>query len=144
MEPGTRYDILVAGEINPDLILSGDVIPEFGQREAVSLTGAENAEEAASRLGRKVEAAAVKLGAQGAIGVRQSQKVRVASVPVQGVDTVGAGDSFDAGFLYGYLNGWELEKALQLACACGALSTQKPGGTNGQPALDEAMKYGSS
>jgi len=111
------------------------------EREAVSLTGAENAEEAASRLGRKVEAAAVKLGAQGAIGFRQSQKVRVDSIPVQVVDTVGAGDSFDAGFLYGYLNGWELEKALQLACACGALSTQKPGGTNGQPTLDEAMKY---
>src|SRR5512139_1084207 len=33
MEPETRFDILVAGEINPDLILSGNVIPEFGQVE---------------------------------------------------------------------------------------------------------------
>src|SRR5512141_1275201 len=33
MEPETRFDILVAGEINPDLVLTGNVIPEFGQVE---------------------------------------------------------------------------------------------------------------
>jgi sugar/nucleoside kinase (ribokinase family) len=57
------------------------------------------------------------------------------------IDTVGAGDSFDAGFLFGYLHNWELEKSLQFACACGALSTQKAGGTAAQPTLEEAMKY---
>jgi sugar/nucleoside kinase (ribokinase family) len=39
------------------------------------------------------------------------------------------------------LNGWQIEKSLQLACICGALSTQQAGGTNGQPTLDEAMQY---
>jgi len=34
-----------------------------------------------------------------------------------------------------------LEKSLRLACVCGALSTQKAGGTNGQPTLEEALKY---
>jgi 2-dehydro-3-deoxygluconokinase len=57
------------------------------------------------------------------------------------VDTVGAGDTFDAGFIYGYLKDWPLEKSLRLACVCGAMSTQKAGGTDGQPTLDEAMKY---
>ena len=57
------------------------------------------------------------------------------------VDTVGAGDSFDEGFMYGYLNGWALEKSLRLACVFGALSTEKAGGTNGQPTLEEAMSY---
>ncbi|MFN2155329.1 MAG: carbohydrate kinase family protein, partial [Anaerolineae bacterium] len=51
----------------------------------------------------------------------------------------GAGDSFDAGFLYGYLNGWSLDRALRLACACGSLSTRAPGGTTGQPTLEEAL-----
>jgi sugar/nucleoside kinase (ribokinase family) len=60
---------------------------------------------------------------------------------VKVVDTVGAGDSFDAGFLYGYLNGWDLSRSLRLGCACGALSTQKAGGTAGQPTLAEAMQY---
>ncbi len=109
------------------------------EREAVSLTGAENAEEAASRLGRKVEAVAVKLGEQGAIGVWQSKKARAASIPVKVVDTVGAGDSFDAGFIYGYLQGWPLEKSLRAAVICGARSTQAAGGTAAQANLDEVL-----
>ena len=111
------------------------------EAEAKSLTGAVNAEEAANRLRSKVEALAIKLGKDGALGTFGCQKVQAESIPVKVVDTVGAGDSFDAGFIYGYLNGWELEKSLRLACVCGALSTQQAGGTNGQPTLDEAMKY---
>jgi sugar/nucleoside kinase (ribokinase family) len=43
--------------------------------------------------------------------------------------------------MYGYLNNWPLEKSLRLACVCGAMSTQKAGGTEGQPVLEEALKY---
>jgi sugar/nucleoside kinase (ribokinase family) len=109
--------------------------------EAKSLTGLENIDEAATSLGRKVEVAAIKLGAEGALGVTLSQKIKTTSIPVKVVDTVGAGDSFDAGFVYGYLQGWSLEKSLRLGVVCGGLSTQKAGGTNGQPTLDEALKY---
>jgi sugar/nucleoside kinase (ribokinase family) len=63
------------------------------------------------------------------------------SIPVNIVDTIGAGDTFDAGFLYGYLNNWDLEKSLQLATACGALSTQASGGVAAQPTLDEALAF---
>ncbi|HMU94461.1 MAG TPA: carbohydrate kinase family protein [Anaerolineales bacterium] len=111
------------------------------EAEAKSLTGAENVEEAANRLGSKVEALALKLGKDGALGISKSQRVRVESIPAKVVDTVGAGDSFDAGFIYGYLNGWELKKSLQLACVCGALSTQRAGGTEGQPTLQEALAF---
>jgi sugar/nucleoside kinase (ribokinase family) len=65
--------------------------------------------------------------------------IHVPALPVDVVDTTGAGDSFDAGFLYGYLHGWPLERTLRLACACGSLSTRAPGGTAGQPTLDEAL-----
>jgi sugar/nucleoside kinase (ribokinase family) len=111
------------------------------EAEAKSLTAAENAEEAANRLKVRVQAAAIKLGKDGALGISQSQKIQVKSIPVKVVDTVGAGDSFDAGFIYGYLNGWELEKSLRLACVCGALSTQAAGGTTAQPTLEETMKF---
>jgi len=111
------------------------------EKEAVSLTGESNVDLAADRLGSRVEALAVKLGAEGALGVGAGARVRVASIPVKVIDTVGAGDSFDAGFLFGYLNRWSLDKSLRLACVCGALSTQQAGGTNGQPALEEAIKY---
>ncbi len=86
-----------------------------------------------------MEALAIKLGKDGALGIRNQEKVRVPSIPVKVVDTVGAGDSFDAGFIYGYLQGWTLEKTLRVAAICGALSTQKSGGTEGQPTLEEAM-----
>jgi len=111
------------------------------EQEALSLSGAVNIDEAGGRLGSRVEALAIKLGADGALGVRKGARVRVASIPVKVMDTVGAGDSFDAGFLYGYLNQWSLEKSLRLACVCGALSTQQAGGTNGQPTLDQAQKF---
>jgi sugar/nucleoside kinase (ribokinase family) len=63
------------------------------------------------------------------------------SIPVKVVDTVGAGDTFDAGFIFGYLQGWSLERSLKLGTICGALSTQKAGGTTAQPTLMEALKY---
>jgi len=110
------------------------------EKEAVSLSGSENGDEAATRLGPEVESLAIKLGIEGALGFHNGEIIRVASIPVNIIDTVGAGDSFDAGFMYGYLNHWELEKSLRLGCVCGALSTQEAGGTNGQPTLEEAVK----
>ena len=124
-----------------DELLSATNIFLPNEKEAVSLSGDTNVDLAANRLGRRVEMVAIKIGADGALGVSQNKKVRVPSIPANVVDTVGAGDSFDAGLLFGHLNGWSLEKSLRLACVCGALSTQKAGGVNGQPTLDEAMKY---
>jgi sugar/nucleoside kinase (ribokinase family) len=109
--------------------------------EACALTGVPDVEEAAARLARIVRVVAVKLGAEGALGVQGEQMARVSSLPVAVVDTVGAGDNFDAGFLYGYLHGWPLERALRLGTVCGALSTRAAGGVAGQPTLDEVLTY---
>ena len=109
------------------------------EREALSLSREPVIHTAADRLRVRVETLGIKLGEDGAMGVCNGEQVRIASVPVNVVDTVGAGDSFDAGFLYGYLNEWPLEKSLRLACICGGLSTQRAGGTDGQPTLDEAL-----
>jgi len=111
------------------------------EKEALSLSAEEDIHKAADRLGCKVETLGIKLGSAGALGVHAVEKARVSSIPVKVVDTVGAGDSFDAGFLYGYLNKWSLEKSLQLGCICGGLSTQRAGGTDGQPTLEEARAF---
>lgn len=111
------------------------------EREVLSLTGESSVNLAVDKLESRVKTLAVKLGAEGAFGSRGGERVRVASIPVDVVDTVGAGDSFDAGFLYGYLNGWSLEKSLRLGCICGGLSTQRAGGTDGQPTLEEALAF---
>jgi sugar/nucleoside kinase (ribokinase family) len=109
------------------------------EKEALSLAKESTIDRAADKLASKVEALAVKLGADGALGVCGRENAKVSSIPIHVVDTVGAGDSFDAGFLYGYLHAWSLERSLRLACVCGGLSTQRAGGTDGQPTLEEAL-----
>jgi sugar/nucleoside kinase (ribokinase family) len=82
---------------------------------------------------------AVKLGAAGGLVRRGGETFRAPALAVDVVDTTGAGDSFNAGFLYGYLHHYPLEDALRLACACGSLSTRAAGGTAAQPTLAEAQ-----
>jgi sugar/nucleoside kinase (ribokinase family) len=59
---------------------------------------------------------------------------------VEVVDTTGAGDSFDAGFLLGWLRGLPLADCLRLGAVCGSLSATAVGGTAGQPSAAEAME----
>jgi len=111
------------------------------ENEALALTGTKEIESAIQRLGESCKVVAIKLGADGAIARRGGETARAPAIPVEVVDTVGAGDTFDAGFLFGWLNGWSLEKTLSLAVVCGSLSARAAGGTSAQPTLDEAMKY---
>jgi sugar/nucleoside kinase (ribokinase family) len=83
----------------------------------------------------------VKAGPEGATAVHGTTVVRVASRKVDTVDATGAGDSFDAGFLAGWLNGGDLSSAVALGCACGALSTRVRGGTGGQPTRAEVEAF---
>jgi len=82
----------------------------------------------------------VKRGASGAVAARAGEApVRVAAMPVDPVDTTGAGDSFNAGFLRAWLDGGSLGDCLELGAVCGALSTRAVGGVDGQPTLAEAI-----
>jgi sugar/nucleoside kinase (ribokinase family) len=114
------------------------------QNEAMAISGAPTAEAALQALSQKCPVVAVKCGHAGALARRAGETACAPALPVQVVDTTGAGDSFDGGFLYGWLNGWGLEKALVLAAACGSLSTRAAGGTPAQATLEEAMRYVSS
>ena len=111
------------------------------QKEALAISSASTAERALQVLSRKCRVVVIKCGAAGALARRGDESARAAALPVQVVDTVGAGDSFDAGFLLGWLNGWSLERSLALAAACGSLSTRAAGGTSAQPSLEEALQY---
>lgn len=93
------------------------------------------------QLAGQVPTLAVKLGAKGGLAREGNTTVAAPPLKVNVIDTTGAGDSFDAGFLYGYLNHWPLEDSLQLATACGSLSTRAAGGTNAQPTLVEVRDW---
>jgi sugar/nucleoside kinase (ribokinase family) len=64
--------------------------------------------------------------------------LRVPAFTVQVVDTTGAGDSFNAGFLHAWLRRRPLREAMRFAAACGALSTRAMGGTGSQATEAEA------
>ncbi|WP_281284419.1 carbohydrate kinase family protein [Nonomuraea diastatica] len=96
-------------------------------------TGPESVEAAAARLGALGPAVVVKDGGDGALAWERGRLVRAPAVPVEPVDTVGAGDSFNAGFLAARLRGMSLPECLRVAVTCGSLSTQAAGGTAAQP-----------
>lgn len=98
-------------------------------------------DDALRALHQQVGLIAVKQGAQGATAIHNGGLFSAGSIPVQVVDTTGAGDSFDVGFIYGYLNDWKLADSLRLGCICGALSTRAAGGTAAQATLSEAQAH---
>lgn len=110
--------------------------------EAKKITNQKTAQEALLSLTETVDCVAIKQGASGATGKNRISKViQQNAFPVELVDTVGAGDSFDAGFVYGYLQGWTIEENLKIGVACGTLSTLKSGGTAGQANHDLAREF---
>lgn len=107
--------------------------------EACAIAGNPDPAIAAAKLNELVEMVAVKLGGQGALGAIGGKIISAPAISVSIVDTVGAGDSFNAGFIYGYLHGWDLERSLRLGVICGGLSTQAAGGTESQPTIQQAL-----
>lgn len=124
-----------------DSLLSAADVFFPNRTEALSIIGASDVESAARQLANKSRLVVIKLGADGAALRTNDKTIFVPSLPVNLIDAVGAGDSFDAGFLYGYLANWDLDKALKLGVVCGALSTQASGGTAAQPTLEEALVF---
>lgn len=82
----------------------------------------------------------------GALGSRihladQSEPVEAPGYPVKVYNILGAGDAFGAGFIYGYVNGWDLRKAARLGNACGAIVVMAHGCANFMPTFDEVMAF---
>jgi 5-dehydro-2-deoxygluconokinase len=79
-----------------------------------------------------------KRGAEGARVWSAGGPVDVPGFPVEVQNILGAGDAFAAGFLYGYVNGWDWYRAARLGNACGAVVVGRHGCANFMPSLDEA------
>jgi sugar/nucleoside kinase (ribokinase family) len=99
------------------------------EREAKRAAETDDLEEAIGKLAETVGVVVVKMGAQGSIAQRGKERFTRAGVNVNVVDPVGAGDSFDAGFLSEYVKGADLETCLAAGNLAGAFSTTAAGGT---------------
>ena len=83
-----------------------------------------------------------KLGEAGCrIHRRGKQPEEVPGFPVTVQNILGAGDAFGAGFLYGYVQGWDLRKAARLGNACGAMVVTRHGCSISMPFRDEVMAF---
>ncbi len=133
----TNYD--PSGEWDVESVLPHLDVFLPNETELTKIARTDDVEEALRRLSEKGPLIAAKFGERGAIARRGDERVEVPALPMDVVDTTGAGDSFDAGFVYGLLAGWDLERTLRLAAACGSLSTRAAGGTAGQATLAEAL-----
>ena len=98
-------------------------------REAQKIAGTNDVKKAIQCLAESVPVVVVKLGSEGAMAQRGDELVTCPAFKVTAFDAVGAGDSFDAGFLSQYLRGAELRACLEFANLAGAFSTTRPGGT---------------
>ena len=124
----------------PDWLRAADVILP-NAAEARAMTGRDDDAQAARDLAAEGATVAVKLGADGALGVAgpEGEVVRAeAPAAPEVVDAVGAGDAFDAGFLRARLDGRPLSECLALGCACGTLSLRARGDA-GHATLAEAL-----
>jgi sugar/nucleoside kinase (ribokinase family) len=106
--------------------------------ELAAITGTADPAEGLRRLRNGRMRVVAKLGTSGAMTLEGDEVVRVPAYPVETVDTTGAGDSFNAGFLHRWLAGAPIADCLRLGAACGALSTLGLGGTAAQATLEEA------
>lgn len=98
-------------------------------REAMRITGTRDAHSAAKDLAQIVPLIVVKLGAEGAIARRRQETWSSPALKLQVIDPVGAGDSFNAGFLHEYLKGSDVQTCLAEGNLAGALSVTRAGGT---------------
>ncbi len=99
------------------------------ERELCRITGTTDLEEALDGIQTRVATTVVKCGARGAVVQAEGERLEVGGVRVKPVDTIGAGDSFNAGFLSAYVRGASIAESARVGNVTGALSTLSFGGT---------------
>ena len=134
-DPSGRYEKIWEILEHTDIFLPND-------KEACEIAKTINLDEALEKIGSKVKTLAVKCGGRGAVGRMKDKIVRVKPIKINPVDTTGAGDSFDAGFLYYFLcKGMGFEDSLRFANAMGALSCLYIGGAGGRITERDVLKF---
>ena len=109
------------------------------QSEAAAITATDTPEEALHALDNGRTRTVLKAGSRGAMTLDAGKVLFAPAYATQAIDTTGAGDSFNSGFLHAWLRDLPLLDCLRWGNACGALSTRGIGGTATQGTPDEAL-----
>jgi 5-dehydro-2-deoxygluconokinase len=140
--PKTTIAIGTEEEILATMLHSSDQVTIKDQQvSAPEITG-DLDEAIAGILKLGVKTLIVKSGADGvAIHNGDGTIEKVPGFPVKVLNVLGAGDAFASGFIYGYLNGWDMYKSCRMGNASGAQVVLQPGCANFMPTLEESMKF---
>lgn len=111
------------------------------QDEVCRIAHRDTLDGALAELSSAVPIIAVKCGREGAVVQNGSNRIRVPGVRVDAVDSIGAGDSFNAGFLAAWLSGCGLEQSARAGNTTGAYSTLRPGGTEAFRRAEERARF---
>ena len=115
-----------------EVLANADVL-FANEAEALAMAGTDDLGRVLEHLAELCSTVVIKRGAAGATGIRDGTVVEVPTEPVDAVDTTGAGDCFNAGFLAGWLDGLDLRDALTLGVLCGSRAVADYGGYRGCP-----------
>ncbi|SHO53206.1 carbohydrate kinase family protein [Anaerocolumna xylanovorans] len=113
----------------------------MNETEAIHYGRKAEAGEAIKDFAARAKIAVAKLGKKGSIAYSGSEFCQAAPYQVKAADTTGAGDSFNAGFIYGYLKGKSLTECLLIGNACGALSVTAYGGNTAFPSENRLYEF---
>jgi hypothetical protein len=150
--PGARVYVSV-GDIDARALAGGELPSLSGvravlvnEREALMLTGAPDAEAAAAALAQRAPLAIVTLGENGALAAGTEGTVHVDGVPVEAVDTTGAGDLFAAAYVWADHWGAPLAERLRWSVLYASLSvrvaTAVAGAVTLRALLEEGAEHG--
>jgi sugar/nucleoside kinase (ribokinase family) len=109
----------------------------LNDQEVVLYSGARRLDEAVKRWKSRARTLIIKRGARGSRWISATEDIEVPATRVKVVDTTGAGDAFNGGFLYAWLSDMPPRACLKIANQVGACSTRAAGGLAGLPHLDE-------
>jgi 5-dehydro-2-deoxygluconokinase len=131
---GTEEELVAALLSRPERVVAGESVSEeeHGRLGATLTTLLEETD---------MQAVVVKRGADGVTVLTPSERIEVASFPVDVVNTVGAGDAFAAGLLRSRLLGLSWEDAARFAGACGALEVTRHGCSLVFPTETEVLTF---
>jgi len=107
------------------------------EAEACAMAGTDHRDAALELLAAHCDCVVIRRGPEGAIGIAGGEVRSVPADRVEVVDTTGAGDCFNAGFLAGWLSGLPIEHSLTLGVICGSGAVTDFGGYRGCPHADE-------
>ncbi len=144
LDPNLRPEVLTIEEIRevcrPVLEVAEIVLPSG--EEAMMLAGVEDTGEAVRELLRQgPRIVALKQGEKGSTVFTAEEKIEAPPFRITEVDPTGAGDCYDAAFVIGLLEGWDLGRTARFANAVGALATTRQGPMEGTFTREEVIAF---